>query len=480
MIDDALTGLADSPAVLPLLFALVLGDAFLVILPGEAAVTALAALAVSQGAPSLAGVVLVAASAALCGDVLCYALGRRVGLDRWTWMRRPRVTAAFAWARDRLDRRTASVLFTARFIPFARLAVNLTAGAGRMPVRRHLPFAAGAALVWALYQAFVGALVGQLLPGAPVPAVVVSVVVALALGALLDAVLTRRARTRGAVRSPWKGVPMTETYGPGYDPGFLGSPLPLPMPAADVPVEVLPYLHFSVVLQTARRLACVTGVNIDGASLEDLPRTGDWEYDPRVHADAQCGPEVYARNDLDRGHLVRRRDPGWGDESTAREATEQTFFFTNAAPQASGFNQSPDLWLGLEDHVLAYAGANRLRVSVFTAPMLEDDDPLYRGVRLPRRFWKIAAWATDGPGSPLAAAGFVLDQSRLIDTGEERAVAPLAGFRTFQAPITDIAAEAGIDVGLLAEADVLALVPASRPGASWRELDDPADIRLSR
>jgi len=255
----------------------------------------------------------------------------------------------------------------------------------------------------------------------------------------------------------------------GYSPDFLGIPLPLPAPATAA--ARLDYPRFSVLLDTDRRLAAVTGVVIDGATLRDLPRTGEWRLDPRVAADAQVGPEVYSRNDLDRGHLVRRRDPGWGTVDEARDATSATFFYTNAAPQAAGFNQSKELWLGLEDHVLEYAEATDQRLAVFTAPMLRADDPPYRGIRIPLRFWKIAAWRR---GDTLAAAGFVLDQSDLVDTRQGLTVPPLGGFRTFQVPIADIAADAGVDVGPLADADVLA-----RPGVratGGREIRDVADI----
>lgn len=199
MVEELLTEIAHSPWALPLLFALVLGDAFLVVVPGEAAVTALGALAVSEGRPALAAIVLVAAAAALAGDGACYLVGRTIGLQRWRWMRAPRSQAAFAWARLRLERRAALVLFTARFIPFARLAVNLTAGATRLPAPRYLAVAAFAALAWALYQALVGAVVATLVPGGPVAAVVVSVAVAVGLGLAVDAVLARRLRAR---RSP--------------------------------------------------------------------------------------------------------------------------------------------------------------------------------------------------------------------------------------------------------------------------------------
>ncbi|KTS07864.1 DNA/RNA non-specific endonuclease [Microbacterium testaceum] len=234
----------------------------------------------------------------------------------------------------------------------------------------------------------------------------------------------------------------------GYDPDFLGIPLPLPVPVA--PTTRLDYPRFSVLLDEARRFAAVTGVVIDGASLREQPRTGEWRLDPRVAADAQAGPEIYSRNDLDRGHLVRRRDPGWGSADEARDATEATFFYTNAAPQAAGFNQSKELWLGLEDHVLSYAETTDQRLAVFTAPVLGETDPPYRGIRVPLRFWKIAAWRNRGS---LAAAGFVLDQTELVDTRRGLTVPPLGAFRTFQAPIADIAAEARIDVGPLARVD---------------------------
>ena len=262
----------------------------------------------------------------------------------------------------------------------------------------------------------------------------------------------------------------------GYDSDFLDAGVPLPI-AIDRPQTVdLAYPHFTVTLDAGRQLAVVTGVNIDGAELQDLPRTGEWHFDERVPASDQTGPAVYAANDLDRGHLVRRRDPGWGSEPVARQATEATFAYTNAAPQAAGFNQSKELWLGLEDHVLLYADANDHRVSVFTAPMLAVDDPPYRGIRVPRRFWKVAAWA-QGDGS-LAAAGFVLDQTQLLELEEGvLAVPPLGAFRTFQMPISDIGALAGVAFGPLVDADVFTGVGAVT-GLRWAELDDPSQIVL--
>ena len=80
--------LVSSPWLLPALLALVVGDAFLVVLPSETLVVALGAAWAATGSPALAPVVLVTAVGAIIGDALCFAIGRRVGLDRWRWQRR--------------------------------------------------------------------------------------------------------------------------------------------------------------------------------------------------------------------------------------------------------------------------------------------------------------------------------------------------------------------------------------------------------
>jgi len=271
----------------------------------------------------------------------------------------------------------------------------------------------------------------------------------------------------------------------GYDPHFLELPVALPGPTAARTLRLLTYTHFSVLLDPVRRLALATGVNIDGDRLLDLERGDDWHLDARVLDSEQVGPELYARNDLDRGHLVRRRDPVWGDRATAQRANDDTFVFTNAAPQAAKFNQGDTLWSGLEDHVLEYARAERARISVFTAPVLDPSDPPYRGIRVPRRFWKVAAWVARFDGDPaLRAAAFVLDQSPQLDAIDVRSTEadsppPLGPFRTFQVPVTDVAALTDLDLTTLSEADVLAAVPrTARPASAWIPLQNPGDILL--
>ncbi|TPW70319.1 hypothetical protein FJ658_14585 [Schumannella sp. 10F1B-5-1] len=190
--------LAASPWLLPALFALVVVDAFVVVLPSETLVVALGSLAASTGSPALWAVVPVAALAAVIGDSALFGIGRRVGLDRWAWMRRGRLGSALARTRATVRRRPAVLVFTARYIPFARIAVNLTAGASGLAYRRFLPLSVAAGIGWALYNTGVGAAFGALLRDRPLLAVGCSVVVAIALGVGIDALVSRWGRRRAS------------------------------------------------------------------------------------------------------------------------------------------------------------------------------------------------------------------------------------------------------------------------------------------
>jgi membrane-associated protein len=186
-VDDAwITAFAESPWLVPALFALVVCDAFLVVLPSETAVVALGALWATAGAPSLAVIVPAAAAGAVLGDGLCYLIGYRIGLDRWRWQREGRVGAAIERVRRTVHRRTAVLVFTARYVPFARIAVNLAAGAGHVPLCRYLPLSFAAGTAWACYNVAVGAIVGSALRDVPLLAVAISIPVAIVLGFVVD------------------------------------------------------------------------------------------------------------------------------------------------------------------------------------------------------------------------------------------------------------------------------------------------------
>ena len=265
----------------------------------------------------------------------------------------------------------------------------------------------------------------------------------------------------------------------GYDPDFLaGHPLPLPDPAAqhaDVASAELKYHHFSVVMHRTRALALLTGVNVDGGRLRVPERTGDrWFLDPRLPVSEQTGEAVYRDNPLDRGHLVRRRDPAWGDtDAAAKAANDDTFHYTNAAPQHHLFNAGRTLWVGLEDYVLQNAETRDLRISVFTGPVLAPDDEPYRGVQLPRQFWKVVAMVkTTGD---LSVTGYLLSQAALLGDLPADEAFSYGAYRTFQVPVRRIAALTGLGLDPQIAADPLERIEST---PLPRELIRPADLLL--
>jgi endonuclease G len=239
---------------------------------------------------------------------------------------------------------------------------------------------------------------------------------------------------------------------------------------------VLPYTHFSVVMNGERRMPFYSAVNIDGTQLRRIPRGDTWFLDPRIPAEAQIGNEVYKNNDLDRGHMTRRLDPVWGTPGVAAQADADTFCYTNACPQHKDLNQKE--WQQLEDYVLNNAGAHDLRVTVFTGPVFGEDDRPYRGVRLPSEFWKVVVIVREDTGE-LSATGYVLSQRDMI-SGLEFV---FGEFKTYQVPLRRIEELTGLDLGRLPELDPL-LRPRPEAGgleaavASARLIGGPADLVL--
>jgi endonuclease G len=292
------------------------------------------------------------------------------------------------------------------------------------------------------------------------------------------AVLDRLRRVLAATRRARGAGQVTDRLGErsGYDPDFLGPTVGHPdlgcladavAPVAGTDDGMLRYTHYAVRMHRFRRLAIYTAVNIDGGAVRAVPREDDWRLDPRLDRRFQIGNELYRRNDLDRGHLVRRLDPAWGDTlEDARDAARDTFFYTNCAPQHRLHNQQ--LWLGLEDHILDSARVHGLRVSVFTGPVLRADDRIYRGIKIPEDFWKVVA-IVDSATDRLSVTGYVVSQRDYIDD-LRFAFGP---YETYQVPVATIEAQTGLSFGLAAFDPMHAAD--ARPA---RRLTHPTDIVL--
>ncbi|MBF0198136.1 MAG: DNA/RNA non-specific endonuclease [Planctomycetes bacterium] len=258
---------------------------------------------------------------------------------------------------------------------------------------------------------------------------------------------------------------------PGYDCDFLGGEhlrVPLPelnaqqkqeaalFPAAigDNPYE-LKYYHYSVMMNKERRLAYVAAVNIDGNNKNKVKRSQDkWYFDPRLPKAEQIGHALYKKTQFDRGHLVRRLDPAWGKTmEIAQLANDDSFHFTNCSPQHKNFNRGKNLWQGLENYLFERAVGKTQRLTVFTGPVFCEDDPLFREVKIPLQFWKVAA--LENEQGTLSTMAFIVSQKDLVAEALEEAYIDVA--RTFQVPIKKVEELTQLSFGSLGDHDVLSV-----------------------
>lgn len=159
---SALTSL--SPLlVYAVLFALVAGESAGLPLPGETSLIAAGALAAHRGNVSIAAVIAVAASAAIVGDNVGFALGRRGG--RWLLTRKGRWSRARARYLERgeafFERHGTKAVFLARWLPGLRVVGAWLAGAHRMPWRSFLVWNALGGIAWATSVGVAAYLLGQ-------------------------------------------------------------------------------------------------------------------------------------------------------------------------------------------------------------------------------------------------------------------------------------------------------------------------------
>ncbi len=195
---DLLRHLVTSPLVYLLLFGLTAVDAFLPVVPGEAAVITAAVLATS-GDPNLVAVGASAALGAITGDHVSYAIGRGGGARRLArFPAESRRRASSDWARRAVERHGGVILTTARYVPGGRTAVTLTMGAVRYPLRSFLMFDAVAGVSWALYCVLLGYFGGLAFERDPIRGVLAGLGLSVVVTLVVEGV--RRIRRRRAAR----------------------------------------------------------------------------------------------------------------------------------------------------------------------------------------------------------------------------------------------------------------------------------------
>lgn len=176
------------------LFGVIFAESAGLPVPGETALLGAGVLA-GAGHLALPVVVLVAVAAAILGDNLGYAIGRRGGRRL---LLRP---GPFAGWRHRVLHRAErffarhgqAAVFLARWVPVARYMTPLTAGAAAMPWRRFLAFNTAGAIAWCATLAILAAFLG---PAAAASISGIGLLMTLG-GALAAALRALSARRRG-------------------------------------------------------------------------------------------------------------------------------------------------------------------------------------------------------------------------------------------------------------------------------------------
>jgi membrane-associated protein len=199
-ITDMVEGAMGSPWIYLALFAFAMIDGFFPAVPSESLVVSAGVFA-ATGEPNLAAVIVVAALGAFAGDHISYLLGRTAGGRVLRGAASgSRKAAALERGGRLLADRGGTILIVCRYIPGARTAITLTAGAVRYPLRSFSLFDGIAALSWAAYSSLVGFVGGAAFEDAPLKGLALGLGIALTVTLLVESV--RHLRRRQAVPAP--------------------------------------------------------------------------------------------------------------------------------------------------------------------------------------------------------------------------------------------------------------------------------------
>jgi membrane-associated protein len=199
-ITDMVEGAMGSPWIYLALCAFAMIDGFFPAVPSESLVVSAGVFA-ATGEPNLAAVIVVAALGAFAGDHISYLLGRTAGGRVLRGAASgSRKAAALERGGRLLADRGGTILIVCRYIPGARTAITLTAGAVHYPLRSFSLFDGIAALSWAAYSSLVGFVGGAAFEDAPLKGLALGLGIALTVTLLVESV--RHLRRRQAVPAP--------------------------------------------------------------------------------------------------------------------------------------------------------------------------------------------------------------------------------------------------------------------------------------
>lgn len=191
---DTLDDAVGSPWVYLALFAFAMIDAFFPVVPSETLVISAGVFAAS-GEPELVLIIVCASAGAFAGDHISYFIGRFAGgkwlNDAGQETRRKKLVTK---GRHLLDERGAPIIIACRYIPGARTAVTLTAGATRFALAKFSLFDGIAALTWGTYSTLIGYLGGHAFEEQPLKGLGLGLGIALGISLLVEVIRHQRAK----------------------------------------------------------------------------------------------------------------------------------------------------------------------------------------------------------------------------------------------------------------------------------------------
>ncbi|HLN74484.1 MAG TPA: DNA/RNA non-specific endonuclease [Prolixibacteraceae bacterium] len=275
----------------------------------------------------------------------------------------------------------------------------------------------------------------------------------------------------------------------GYDENFIPN-FRVPFPKVSVEREkelyknfgstipyVVPYIHFSLVMNKKRRMLMWAASNVDYSETfrDSRARTelgnGSWRLDKRIPAKYQIQADDFydPATLVDKGHIVRRDDNCWAfpknretDHLGIEYANADTFHWTNCTPQHQAFNRDTGqykgigLWGVLENAIkeqLEYPkndpnNPNKdygQRACILAGPILNDNDPEYMEIQYPIKFWKVFAIHSQSEGN--LVYGFILSQEdKVVEEGLEKEMRPRfnAKVKAMQVSLKEIERQSGV------------------------------------
>jgi len=190
------------------------------------------------------------------------------------------------------------------------------------------------------------------------------------------------------------------------------------------------YIHYSVATNKELRQPICVATNVDQSEVKKVDKKS-FRTDPKIPKEFQLNKNYFGdeRGDQekiwDQGHMAMRAAMAWGsDMDEAQDASDETYYFTNACLQHKNLNQ--DEWLDVEnwyrDNKNDQTNDQNDKISVFSGPIYNPETkitltPKFKNgdntgeadAVIPSAFFKVVAFI-DASNSNLTTRCFILPQ----------------------------------------------------------------------